>query len=103
MDTCICMAEFPLLFIWNYQNIVNQLYPNTKLKIKKKSTESLLEIHLSGSIPGSVILGWGQGRGILTSPWVIPIVIGFQRLVSLLKDGLVLGQYLSALGGQDTR
>ena len=28
MDTCICMAE-SLLF-WNYHNIVNQLYPNTK-------------------------------------------------------------------------
>jgi len=28
MDTRICMAE-SLLF-WNYHNIVNQLYPNTK-------------------------------------------------------------------------
>ena len=59
-------------------------------------------MHLSGSFPGSVILGWGQGRGILTGPWVIPIVTGLQRLVSLLKDRLVLGGYLPAVGGQDT-
>ena len=27
----------PSLFIWNYQNIVNWLYPNTKLKLLKKN------------------------------------------------------------------
>ena len=59
-------------------------------------------MHLSGSLPGSVILGWSQGRGIFTGPWVIPIVIGFQRLVALLKDRLVLGRYLPGVSGQDT-
>ena len=28
----------PLLFTWNYRNIINQLYPNTKLKVKKQKT-----------------------------------------------------------------
>ena len=27
----------PLLFTWNYHNVVNQLYPNRKLKVKNKS------------------------------------------------------------------
>ena len=30
MDTCIRMTEFPSVFTWNYHNIVNWLYPNTK-------------------------------------------------------------------------
>ena len=42
--------------------------PIQNRKFKKKSTESLLEMHLSGSFPGSVILGWGQG----THPWDSP-------------------------------
>ena len=28
----------PSLFTWNYHNIVNRLYPNTKQKVKKKKT-----------------------------------------------------------------
>ena len=31
----VCSAV-PLLFTWNYHNTVNQLDPNTKLKVKKK-------------------------------------------------------------------
>ena len=34
MDICICMAGWiPLLFTWNYHNIVNQLYSNIKEKV----------------------------------------------------------------------
>ena len=29
------------LFTWNYHNIVNQLYPNKKIKIQKKPTSVL--------------------------------------------------------------
>ena len=31
----------PSLFTWNYHNIVNQLYPITKQKLKKKKTEAV--------------------------------------------------------------
>ena len=33
----------PLLFTYNYQNIVNWLYPNTKYKLKKKNTAVMIE------------------------------------------------------------
>ena len=35
VDTCICMYGWiPLPFTWDYHNIVNQLYSNTKLKVQ---------------------------------------------------------------------
>ena len=43
-----------LLFTWNYHNIVNWLYPNTKLKVKKKKTTTTLISCLSRLFP------WGS-------------------------------------------
>ena len=45
MDSRICVADWvPSLFTWNYHNIVNSLYPNTKWKAQK-------EINLQGQFP----------------------------------------------------
>ena len=30
MDTCICITEITLLYTWNQNNTVDQLYPNIK-------------------------------------------------------------------------
>ena len=39
----------PLLFTWNYHNIVNQLYPNTKQKVQKKKYVKCVEHSLAHS------------------------------------------------------
>ena len=39
MCVCVCVCVYNwiiLLLIWNYHNIVNQLYPNIKYRVKKR-------------------------------------------------------------------
>ena len=50
----------PLLSTWNYHNIVNQLYPNIKLKVKKKTQNNkkiLKEKHVKIKILLKTLLG----------------------------------------------
>ena len=37
-----------LLYTWNYHNIVNQLYSNIKLTVKKKEESFLIHLSLEG-------------------------------------------------------
>ena len=67
MDTCMNMYGWsPLLSIWNYHNIVNRLYSNTKLKVKKiKWSAEIKRILRKGETRTQQIKGllYGVNRG----------------------------------------
>ena len=56
----------PTLSTWDYCNIVNQLYPNTKEKVQKVKSKQK---------PNNQDLLWASGKGILVS--LIPQLSSF--------------------------
>ena len=50
----------PLKFIWNYHNIADQLYSNTKLKVQKKKKNLPVKLLKGGT--------WERSRGITHHP-----------------------------------